>query len=129
VERRTTSLAGGLVMELDARLLITLGGMLISVITSFIVTRQKCIELEEDSKQMQKHIGELFDSLEKNNISTQVSANKVNVLATILAPENREKLHRSLERMETTIEAHSQEILRLNKMHNGSHPVVKGDSK
>ena len=41
-------------MELDARLLITLGGMLISVITSFIVVRQKCIELEEDSKAMQK---------------------------------------------------------------------------
>lgn len=41
-------------MELDARLLITLGGMLISVITSFVVTRQKCIELEEDSKAMQK---------------------------------------------------------------------------
>ena len=29
-------------MELDARLLITLGGMLISVITSFVVVRQKC---------------------------------------------------------------------------------------
>lgn len=41
-------------MELDARLLITLGGMLISVITSFIVTRQKCIELEDDVKTIQK---------------------------------------------------------------------------
>lgn len=114
-------------MELDARLLITLGGMLISVITSFIVTRQKCIELEEDSKQMQKNISDLFDRLEKNDISTQVSANKISVLTTILSPENREKLHRSLERMETTIESHSEEILRLNKMHNGSHPVIKED--
>jgi len=116
-------------MELDARLLITLGGMLISVITSFIVTRQKCIELEEDSKQMQKNIAELFDNLEKNNISTQVAENKVSVLTTILSPENREKLHRSLERMETTIESHSEELTRLHKMHNGSHPVIKGDSK
>ena len=114
-------------MELDARLLITLGGMLISVITSFIVTRQKCIELEEDSKQMQKNISELFDNLEKNNISTQVAENKVSVLTNILSPENREKLHRSLERMETTIESHSEEISRLHKMHNGSHPVIKED--
>lgn len=119
-------------MELDARLLITLGGMLISVITSFIVTRQKCIELEEDSKQMQKHIGELFDNLEQNNISTQVSANKTDVLAAILSPENREKLHRSLERMEATIEFHEsimaaidKKIAQLAHMHNGSHPVIK----
>lgn len=101
--------------------------MLLSVATSFIVTRQKCIELEEDSKQMQKNITELFDNLEKNNISTQVAENKVSVLTTILSPENREKLHRSLERMETTIETHSEEISRLNKMHNGSHPVIKED--
>ncbi len=114
-------------MELDARLLITLGGMLISVITSFIVTRQKCIELEEDSKQMQKNISDLFDRLEKNDISTQVSANKIGVLTSILSPENREKLHRSLERMQTIIESHSEEILRLNKMHNGKHPVIKED--
>jgi len=86
-------------MELDARLLITLGGMLISVITSFVVTRQKCLELEDNSKTMQKNIGELYDNLEKNNISTQVSANKITVLTTILSPENREQLHRSLERM------------------------------
>lgn len=114
-------------MELDARLLITLGGMLLSVATSFIVTRQKCIELEEDSKQMQKNITELFDNLEKNNISTQVAENKVAVLTTILSPENREKLHRSLERMQTIIESHSEEIGRLSHMHNGKHPVIKED--
>ena len=102
-------------MELDARLLITLGGMLISVVSSFVVTRQKCISLEEDSKQLQKNVAELFDSLEKNNISTQVAENKVAVLSQILSPTNREKLHRSLERMETTVELHSKEISRLNR--------------
>ena len=35
-------------------------GMLVSVITSFVVTRQKCIQLEEDSKAMHKNIAELF---------------------------------------------------------------------
>ena len=111
-------------MELDARLLITLGGMLISVVSSFVVTRQKCISLEEDSKQLQKNVAELFDNLEKNNISTQVAENKVAVLSQILSPQNREKLHRSLERMETTVELHSKEISRLNHMHNGKHPFV-----
>ena len=99
--------------------------MLISVITSFIVTRQKCIELEEDSKQMQKNIAELYDNLEKNNISTEVSENKVAILSQILSPENRERLHRSLERMDTNIERNHKDIEKLIHMHNGSHPEIK----
>jgi DNA-binding transcriptional regulator GbsR (MarR family) len=109
-------------MELDARLLITLGGMLISVLTSFIVTRQKCLELESNTKKIQKDISELFENLEKNNISTQVSANKITVLTTILSPEHREKLHRSLERMKTEIEQAQKDIDKLMSMHNGKHP-------
>ena len=112
-------------MELDARLLITLGGMLISVLTSFIVTRQKCIELEDDVKNIQKNINELFDSLEKNNISTQVTENKIGVLSTILSPDNREKLHRSLERMETKINQLEDFNSKIYHMHNGKHPPVE----
>ena len=37
-------------MELDIRLMITLGGMLVSVVASFVLTRAKCVELEEDIK-------------------------------------------------------------------------------
>jgi SMC interacting uncharacterized protein involved in chromosome segregation len=116
-------------MELDARLLITLGGMLISVITSFVVTRQKCLELEDNSKTMQKNIGELYDNLEKNNISTQVSANKITVLTTILSPENREQLHRSLERMKTEIEHLQKNYDKIMAMHNGKHPSVHEDKE
>jgi|TARA_R100001163_G_C4883183_1_gene79552 SMC interacting uncharacterized protein involved in chromosome segregation len=112
-------------MELDARLLITLGGMLISVITSFIVVRQKCIELEDDVKSIQKNINELYDSLEKNNISTQVTENKIGVLSEILSPGNRERLHRSLERMETKIVQLENLSDKIQHMHNGKHPVVK----
>ena len=112
-------------MELDARLLITLGGMLISVITSFIVVRQKCIELEDDVKSIQKNINELYDSLEKNNISTQVTENKIGVLSDILSPSNRERLHRSLERMQTKIEQLENSSDKIHHMHNGKHPLVK----
>ena len=111
-------------MELDARLLITLGGMLLSVASSFIVTRQKCVELEEDSKQMSKNIAELYDNLEKNNISTQVAENRVSVLSSILSPANQEKLHRSLERMETEIAQMRKDLDKQIAMHNGSHKPV-----
>ena len=112
-------------MELDARLLITLGGMFISVITSFIVTRQKCIELEDDVKTIQKNINELYDNLEKNNISTQVTENKIGVLSDILSPTNREKLHRSLERLETKVAQLEDFSSKIYHMHNGKHPRVE----
>jgi len=112
-------------MELDARLLITLGGMLLSVASSFIVTRQKCLQLEEDSKQMHKNITELYDNLEKNNISTEVAENRVAIISQILSPENREKLHRSLERMETQLKQDRKDLDKILAMHNGSHPIIK----
>ena len=84
--------------------------------------------MEEDSKQMQKNIAELFDNLEKNNISTQVAENKVGVLTTILSPENREKLHRSLERMATQVEQNRKDLDKILAMHNGRHPSVSKDN-
>ena len=116
-------------MELDARLLITLGGMLISVITSFMVTRQKCLELEAQSKKMQKNISELYNNLEKNNIATQVAENKVSVLTSILSPEKREQLHRSLERIKTEIEQLQRETEKIMSMHNGRHPNISDDTE
>ena len=112
-------------MELDARLLITLGGMLLSVASSFIVTRQKCLQLEEDSKQMHKNITELYDNLEKNNISTQVAENRVSVLSSILHPDKLEIQHKTIAKMETDIAYLRSEVSRLNHMHNGSHPAIK----
>ncbi len=77
---------------------------------------------------MQKNIAELFDNLEKNNISTQVAENKVGVLTTILSPENREKLHRSLERMATQVEQNRKDLDKILAMHNGRHPSVSKDN-
>ena len=70
---------------------------------------------------MQKNITELYDNLEKNNISTQVAENRVSVLSSILSPANQEKLHRSLERMETEIAQMRKDLDKQIAMHNGSH--------
>ena len=78
---------------------------------------------------MQKNISELYDNLEKNNISTQVAENRVATLSSILSPHNQEKLHRSLERMETQINQMRKDLDKQIAMHNGSHkpvPTLKG---
>ena len=113
-------------MELDARLLITLAGMIASVVASFVLTRAKCIELEEDIKAIIKRLGHLDNNLDKNDTATQIAEQRVSVLSKMLDPNSREQLHRSLERLAVTTENLQKESDRMAKMHNGIHPSVRG---
>jgi hypothetical protein len=75
-------------MELDARLLITLAGMIASVVASFVLTRAKCVELEEDIKTIIKRLNHLDNDLDKNNTATQISEQRVSVLSKMLDPQS-----------------------------------------
>ena len=115
-------------MELDARLIITIGGMLASVITSFIVVRQKVAELESDVKETLQKLAKLDSRLDRNDTATDLVGQRLQVISGMMDPTNRERLHRSLERMQTEVEhlrkdvdAHRAEYL---KSHNGKHPPV-----
>ncbi len=112
-------------MELDIRLMITLGGMLVSVAASFVLTRAKCVELEEDIKTILKRMAQLDHTLDKTNTATQIAEQRVSVLSKMLDPNSREQLHRSLERLAVTTENLQKESDRMAKMHNGIHPSVK----
>ena len=109
-------------MELDIRLMITLGGMLVSVAASFVLTRAKCVELEEDIKTIIKRLNHLDNDLDKNNTATRIAEQRVSVLSKMLDPDSREQLHRSLERIVVEVEHLQEESKRMRNMHNGTHP-------
>jgi len=118
-------------MELDARLIITIGGMAASVITSFIVVRQKVNELEADLKDALSKLSGLDNRLDRNDTSTDLVAQKLKIIADMNSPTERDKLSRSFERLECEVEhlrkdvdAHRSEYL---KSHNGKHPPVPND--
>ena len=115
-------------MELDARLIITISGMLISVVTSFIVVRQKVAELEDDVKSALKRSAELDSRLDRNDTQTDLVSQRLSVLSGMMDPTNRERLHRSLERMQVKIEKLEDDMSMIKKMHNGKHPPIKGDT-
>ena len=115
-------------MELDARLIITISGMLISVVTSFIVVRQKVAVLEEDVKLALKRSADLDSRLDRNDTQPDLVAQRLSVLSNMMDPTNRERLHRSLERMQVKIESLESDMSMMKKMHNGRHPPVKGES-
>jgi predicted nuclease with TOPRIM domain len=115
-------------MELDARLLITMGGMLVSVVSSFVVVKTRLGDLESDLKEAIKKLGQLDNRLDKNDTATELTGQRVDVIAGMNSVKERDKLSRSFERLECEVEhlrkdvdAHRAEYL---KSHNGKHPPV-----
>ena len=109
-------------MELDARMLITLGGMAASIITSFIVVRQKVSELEADVKETLSKLGKLDTRLDRNDTQTDLVAQKLQVIADMNSPSERDKLSRSLENVSVRLQYLDSSVDRLEHMHNGKHP-------
>ena len=118
-------------MELDARLLITMGGMLVSVVSSFVVVKTRLGDLESDLKEAIKKLGQLDNRLDKNDTATELTGQRVDVIAGMNSVKERDKLSRSFERLECEVEhlrkdvdAHRSEYL---KSHNGKPPPVPHD--
>ena len=56
---------------LDTRMLITLGGMAASILTSFVVVKQKVAELEKSISALADKSAALDTNLDQNNVTTQ----------------------------------------------------------
>jgi chemotaxis regulatin CheY-phosphate phosphatase CheZ len=114
-------------MELDARLLITLGGMLISVVSSFVVVRQKVGDLESDLRDAIKKLSALDNRLDKNDTATELTGQRLDVIAGMNSVSERDKLSRAFEKTEVLLPILDERIKRLEHMHNGKHGPVPND--
>lgn len=111
-------------MELDARMIITIAGMAASVVTSFIVVRQKVSELDQNLKDAASKLAKLDARLDRNDNATDLVGQRMDVVSGMMSPEAREKLHRSLERLDVSILNLQRDVDSLKKMHNGKHPKL-----
>ena len=84
-------------MELDARMIITIAGMAASVITSFIVVRQKVSELDQNLKDAARKLAKLDARLDRNDNATDLVGQRINL---------------------------QRDVDSLKKMHNGKHPKL-----
>jgi SMC interacting uncharacterized protein involved in chromosome segregation len=115
-------------MELSIEMIVSLGAMAASIITSFVVVKSKVQELEENLKEAIAALKSVDSRLDKNDTATDLVGQRLSVISGMMDPDNRERLHRSLERIQTEIEhlrrdvdAHRAEYL---KAHNGRHPPI-----
>jgi hypothetical protein len=114
-------------MELDTRLLITMGGVLVSVASSFVVVKTRLGELESDLKEAIKKLGQLDNRLDKNDTATELTGQRLDVIAGMNSVSERDKLSRAFEKTEVLLPILDERIRRLEHMHNGKHRAVPND--
>ena len=120
-------------MELDFRMLFSLGTALCTVVASFIVVRQKVAEIEKAIDSLNKKYSLLDNALDVNNTTTERVEKAVDVLREINSPDSLRRSTRENEnhavRLSTiesqAIPALRERIIKLEHIHNGRHLPIK----
>ena len=114
-------------MELDARMILTLGGMLVSVVSAAAIVRQKLstvIEQLADTEQRLRKIDQRIDLLDNGEA---VVKQRLDILAKMNAPDVLERRNREVAIMLSDIAYLKAEASRMHKIHNGAHPPVASE--
>ena len=117
---------------IDLRLLLTVGVMIVSVVTSSVIVKQKLSAVIERLDALQKdyesRLRKLDQRTDQQENGIDLGAQKVAILSTILSPKNLEIQHREVERIignvnavDVTCKSNERRIQKLESLHNGSH--------
>ena len=123
------TLDGARLMELDGRMILTLAGMLVSVVSAGAIVRQKLstvIEQLADTEQRLRKIDQRIDLLDNGEA---VVKQRLDILAKMNAPEILERRNREVAIMLSDIAYLREEASRMHKIHNGAHPPVASERK
>lgn len=119
-------------MELDFRMLFSLGTALCTVVAAFVVVRQKVSEVEKAISALSQKYTMMDTALDSNNMQTESLAKGVDVLREINSPKQLREATREQEnhavRLATlegqTIPAVLDRVAKLEHQHNGRHPPI-----
>ena len=120
---------------IDIKLLLTIGAMIVSVVTSSVIVKQKLSAVIERLDALQKdyesRLRNLDQRTDKQENEIDLNAQKTAVLSSILSPSQLEKTHRETEKTIGSVtavaekaESNQRRILKLENMHNGKHPPI-----
>ncbi len=115
-------------MEVDAKLLITLGGMLVSIVSAAAIVKQKLsaiiLETSKFSVDVENRLRDLDKRTDRQENLIDLNAQKTHVLSGIMSPERLEKNNRELERILLMAKNNETRITHLEKIHNNRHFYV-----
>ena len=114
-------------MELDARMILTLAGMLVSVVSAAAIVRQKLSAVIEQLVDTEKRLRGLDRRIDALDTSAEKQEQRLNILAQMSSPELLRRDHMMAAVMQSDISYLKAETAALRKMHNGVHPVVPNE--
>ena len=118
--------------SIDIKLLLSLASVLVAIVTSSVIVKQKLIVIERRFDALQKdyesRLRKLDQSTDKQENMIALNQAKTSVLSDILAPSNLAQQNREIERIigsvsavYVTSQSNERRILKLESLHNGSH--------
>jgi len=121
--------------SIDIKLLLSLGSVLVAIVTSSVIVKQKLMVIEERFNELRKDYESRLRKLDQrtDHQENMIDLNqaKTAILSDILAPSRLEKTHREVERIIGSVtavaekaESNQRRILKIEAMHNGKHPKV-----
>jgi hypothetical protein len=116
-------------MELDARMILTLAGMLVSVVSAAAIVRQKLATVIEQLQDTEVRLRKLDRRIDALDTSAEKQEQRINILAQMSSPEILRRDHMAVAVMKADIEYLKDETKTLRKMHNGSHPPVASERR
>ena len=119
-------------MELgDVRLLLTLGGMLVSVVSAFVIVKQRVASIDLALSDIEKRLRELDKRVDNSDLGAAKVVDKIDserqridTLRDMFKPEKMDSYSREIERLKVEKEHLRNDVNVLQKMHNGSHKAV-----
>jgi len=116
-------------VEIDAKLIITVGGMLISIVSAATIVKQKLAavieQLNDIKSDYESRLRDLDKRTDRQENAIDLNAQKTHVLSSIMSPERLEKNNRELEKILVMAHTNGDRITKLEKMHNGKHPPIE----
>lgn len=110
-------------------MILTLAGMLVSVVSAAAIVRQKLATVIEQLQDTEKRLRGLDRRIDALDTITEMTQQRTNILAQMSSPENLRRDHMSLARVLADITNLKSETESLRKMHNGAHPPVANERK
>jgi hypothetical protein len=111
-------------VELDLRVLLTLGGMLVSVVAAAVIVKQTLKSVVDKLEDTEKRLRAVDIRVDKSEVRSGMTHQSLDILSSMLSPDRREQHHRELASIVSRLSSIEREISHLRTMHNTKHPPV-----
>ncbi len=111
-------------MELGLRELITIGTVVITIASSFIMVKAKTEKLAEELVRIAKELSDIHSRIDSVEAQLGVLKHQSSIIGSILSPTNLKNNHQEMAALKEITKNNTREIEYLKNLHNGRHPTV-----